>query len=62
MKTKTLLFADSGKVLTDGKSYGKTVMLADDRKSEDFYEITEKEYEKILKETAQEEIQDENIS
>lgn len=47
MKTRTILFADEGMVLTDGESYGTTVVLAEGRTSEEFHEITEAEYEEI---------------
>lgn len=50
MKTKTLLIADEGKVLTDGTNYSKTTLLAEGRTSDEFHEITDAEYEAILKE------------
>ena len=48
MKTRVVLCADAGKVLTDGTVYGKTVFLADGRSAEEFHEITEEEYEAVL--------------
>lgn len=54
MKTRTLLIADEGKVLTDGESYAKTTLLAEGRNPDEFTEITDAEYEVILK--AQEEL------
>lgn len=50
MKTRKILYAESGMVLTDGREYNKIFFLADDRQESEFHEITEAEYEKILKE------------
>lgn len=51
MKTQTVsatvLCADEGKILTDGKVYGRTIYLAKNRSPEEFHEITEAEYEEI---------------
>ena len=41
-----LIFADDGKMLTDGNNYGSTISLADDRKPDEYAEITIEEYEK----------------
>ena len=49
MKTRKILYADVGKVVTNGEIYGKTVFLAEDTNPDDFYEITEAEYEEIIK-------------
>ena len=54
MKTRIILYADEGKILTDGEIYGKQIYLADDIDANDYYEITEAEYEKILKEESEE--------
>lgn len=40
-------------VLTDGVDYGRQIFLAEDRAAEEFYEITEEEYDAIM--AAQEE-------
>lgn len=51
MKTQTVsatvLSADEGKILTDGKVYGRTIYLAKNRSPEEFHEITEAEYNEI---------------
>ncbi len=49
MKTRIVLFADKGKILTDGKAYGKIIYLAEGVEAESFYEITEEEYKEMLK-------------
>ena len=54
MKTRIILYADEGKILTDGEIYGKQIYLADNAEANDYYEITEAEYEKILKEESEE--------
>ena len=53
MITRTILYADEGKILTDGEIYGKQIYLAVGLSADSFYEITEEEYEAIL--NAQEE-------
>ena len=47
MKTMITLFADEGKVLTNGEIYGSTISLAEGQASNDFYEITKEEYKTI---------------
>ena len=48
MKIRNILYADEGKVLTDGTTYGTEIFLEVGRTADEFYEITEEEYEKIL--------------
>ena len=48
MKTRTILYADEGKVLTNGEVYGKTIYLDEGQSEESFYEITNEEYENII--------------
>lgn len=48
MKSRTILYADEGKILTDGKIYGKQILLADGVSDLSFYEITEEWYQKML--------------
>ena len=45
-----ILTADSGKVLTNGEAFGKTVRLGRCGKAENWHEITEEQYEQIMKE------------
>lgn len=48
MKTRTVLYAEEGHVLTNGEIYGKTLFLADSASAIDFYEITDEEYQAVL--------------
>lgn len=47
--TRVKLIADNGMMLTDGEVYGKEIFLATGVKTDAFYEITEAEYEEVLK-------------
>ena len=47
-KIDDLIFADDGKILTNGVDYGTTISLADGVSDKDYYEITIEEYEQIL--------------
>ena len=44
------LIADSGKILTDGETYGRVIFLGKGRTADEFYEITEENYKKKLAE------------
>ena len=46
---KITIRADEGKWLTDGENYGKTISLADGVSVDDYHEITDAEYEEIIK-------------
>lgn len=46
--TVNKLIADEGKVLTDGTIYGREIFLGKGRSADEFYEITEAEYDAIL--------------
>lgn len=48
MKTRKILYADEGKVLTDGTIYGTTIYLAEGRSADEFYEISAEEYAAIM--------------
>ena len=49
MKTRKIIYADEGKILTNGEIYGRTIFLAEGVDEKDFHEITEAEYEEILR-------------
>ena len=49
MKERKVLYAEEGRVLTDGQTYGKVIFLADGENGYNFYEITDEEYENIMK-------------
>ena len=68
MKTQQItvnkLIADEGKILTDGTIYGRVIFLGKDKVADEFYEITQAEYEEILKQQEAEieaELNDEDI-
>lgn len=48
-----IIRADEGKWLTDGENYGKTISLAEDATIDNYYEITDEEYEEKMKELEQ---------
>ena len=47
--TRIKLTASEGHILTDGENYGRVVYLAQGDEGEKWYEITEKEYNEIMK-------------
>ncbi len=47
---RIILNASEGKILTNGEAYGKTVYLGVNDKPENWYEITEAEYEEKMRE------------
>lgn len=49
-QTYIMLTADEGKMLTNGTVYGKHIALGKGDKAENYYEITEEEYRKLLEE------------
>ena len=54
MKTRLILYADEGKILTNGEIYGKEIFLAEESDSSKFYEISEAEYAQKLAEQEKE--------
>lgn len=50
MKTRTILYADEGKILTDGEIYGSQVFLEENRNASDFYEISQEMYDILMEE------------
>lgn len=55
MKTRIIIYADEGKVLTNGETHGKQIYLADGVDPSTFYEITDEEYAQILEASNNEE-------
>ena len=49
MKSRKVIYADEGKILTNGEVYGKHIFLAEGVSETDFHEITEAEYETIVR-------------
>ena len=47
--TRIKLIATDGMILTNGESYGKEVFLAETEIIENWYEITEEEYNELQK-------------
>lgn len=48
MKTRTILYADDGMVLTDGTEFGRVIYLAEGADPAAFHEIPQQEYEHQL--------------
>ena len=48
MKTRTIIYADEGMILTDGETYGTTIFLAEGESGDLYKEITREEYEQML--------------
>ena len=48
--TRIKLAASEGHMLTNGENFGRIVYLASGDEGEKWYEITDKEYKKIMKE------------
>lgn len=55
MKIRKIIYADAGKILTNGEIYGKSIFLAEGVDASDFYEIGESEYEAIMSKKEKEE-------
>ncbi len=49
MKQRIVLYAEEGKVLTNGTEYGTVIYLADGVSAYSYYEIAQEEYEEILR-------------
>ena len=48
MKQRTVIYADEGKILTNGETYGRQIFLAEGELISDYHEITEERYEEII--------------
>jgi len=46
MRSRLILYAEEGMVLTDGEVFCTEVQLAEGNRGETFYEITKEEYQK----------------
>lgn len=57
MKTRKIIYADDGKVITDGEVYGKIIYLAEGDNGKDFYEITDEEYAAIMEAQSKKDIE-----
>ena len=55
MKTRLTIYADDGMVLTNGETYGTIIHLAENVSADAFYEITQEEYQKQMKELREKE-------
>ena len=51
MELKTIS-ASEGMILTNGEAYGKSITLGSNDSQENWHEITEEEYQKIVEEQA----------
>lgn len=58
MKTRTVLYADDGMILTDGENYGKCIYLSENTDADKYYEITEEEYQQLMETTEAEGVPD----
>ena len=50
MKVRKILYADEGKILTDGENYGTQIFLADGADEAAYYEISQEAYDIIMAE------------
>ena len=55
MKVRETIYADEGKILTNGIDYGSEILLAIGVDKNTYYEITIEEYEAIMKKKEEEE-------
>ena len=51
MKVRTVLYADEGTMLTNGKDFGTIIWLAEDVSPDSYHPIPVDEYEKIVAES-----------
>ena len=58
MKTRTVIYADEGMILTNGEIYGKQIFLEEGLDASTFHEITEEEYFESLPEEEQKVIEE----
>ena len=53
MQKRITLYADKGKMLTNGEAYGSMIHLDVGDDGADFYEITQEQYDEILRREAE---------
>ena len=53
MKIRNVIYADEGKVLTNGKDYGRVIYLAEGADASAYREITQAEHDAILAESGE---------
>ena len=58
MKTRTVIYADEGMILTNGEIHGKQIFLEEGLDASTFHEITEEEYFNSLPEEEQKAIRE----
>ena len=57
MIKRQVIYADQGKILTDGQSFGMVVYLAENQTAEGWYQIDICEYQRRLQEETTSEVQ-----
>lgn len=56
---RTVLHASTGNILTNGEVYGKIIYLAENSSADEYYEITEEEYLKLINIDTEDKLTDE---
>lgn len=56
MKKMITLYAEEGKIITNGIDFGTTISLAEEVSTDGYYEIDKEEYEKFLEQQMNEEL------